>query len=643
MKKSRLLSIFPLLVAFTLTSCDLLNNLNLNGPRRRSSKEDEESQLSINDETQHTHIWGEWNVIKEATCTKDGQRSHECQICGEVKTETVKKLGHLWGEWVTNYAPTCQYPGSEVRHCGRCGLQEERQIPGTEHNYGDAIVINEPTCETDGLVQRVCVDCGSTTYESVPALGHIYATDDNGNDIINWTQEPTCTTPGYGTRTCLRCQLVDQVESSALGHDVQLVDGYNEPNPGEAKVRMYKCSHCNLTYLGFKASQVTDASRERLVFENNGNDEYGVRFWGRSIGNAQALDTDGVSINQTNNEIVYCSTEPGDYIEYAFTLTAAQAAELQTCRLYCDARPADYLNGTDFFAYGKSNLDWTPGYYIDGSEDHLEKDEQGNYVMVHDHAPAAGYGVAGLELDTVVKMGKRVEDYRYVLYVDNQVQTFDKNIKNPTHGSNTNMYREEFVLPFTFHLHEGLNKISLHMAGGYRSTFYNFTFRPYEEEEPVVTENVITEWDYDAIAACRTETSWPAEKTWDDNSKGFKFSKVDNGFTLQYASNEAMKARFQLFIAVKYSNMAKTGFWRQDEKEKTSIVVNGSVIEPPAVDIDFTNMTQSTVNDSGYLTYQLWFDIVDINLLEGLNEITVTLRYVSYSYFICGARLISIN
>jgi hypothetical protein len=41
------------------------------------------------------------------------------------------------------------------------------------------------------------------------------------------------------------------------------------------------------------------------------------------------------------------------------------------------------------------------------------------------------------------------------------------------------MQRAEYVLPYTFHLHEGKNTISLRMAGGYRSEFYNFIFRPY--------------------------------------------------------------------------------------------------------------------------------------------------------------------
>ena len=222
----------------------------------------------------------------------------------------------------------------------------------------------------------------------------------------------------------------------------------------------------------------------------------GMRFFGRPIGNALALTADGTSVNQQNNECVYCSTETGDFFEYIFTLTKDQADLLSTCRLYCDARPADHLSG-DFWAYGRSATDWTPGYYIDGAADHVQKNEDGTDMMVKDHARSVkqddGSWAEGAELETEVKMGARIEDYRYALYVDDQIQQFDADTAVPAEGSSTNMVRKEYVLPFTFHLHEGQNKISLRMAGGYRSEFYNFVFRPYVEPTPVVVNETSLE------------------------------------------------------------------------------------------------------------------------------------------------------
>ena len=69
--------------------------------------------------------------------------------------------------------------------------------------------------------------------------------------------------------------------------------------------------------------------------------------------------------------------------------------------------------------------------------------------------------------------GTEIDDYRYILYVDGQPKAFDDSITNPVRSDN----RGEYVIPFLFQLHKGENRISLRMAGGYRSTFYNFTFR----------------------------------------------------------------------------------------------------------------------------------------------------------------------
>ena len=90
----------------------------------------------------------------------------------------------------------------------------------------------------------------------------------------------------------------------------------------------------------------------------------------------------------------------------------------------------------------------------------------------------------GQELETKVPMGKRISNYRYILYVDDEVKAFDPSMTAPTHGNNSNMQREEFVMPYVFHLKEGVNTISLRMAGGYRSLFYNFYFRQYVAPTP---------------------------------------------------------------------------------------------------------------------------------------------------------------
>ena len=460
MKQNKFLGVLAIALSLVLSACG--NGGGKSTPAGGSSK--------------CKHQWGDYVTVVEETCTEDGKQERTCSLCGE-KQEKVIKAGHKWGEWDVTTAATCQAEGARERVCQRCGEKDEEVIAKTDHDWGEWETLSAADCTNAGSRKHACTVCGEEETETVAALGHTWG---------EWTETlaPTCTEKGSHTHTCSVCGAEEAEAIDALGHDLQLVDGDVPAVEGKATVRLYKCSRCDVTYLGFKANEPSTESLPHLVIGDDG----GARFWGRPIGNALALKSDGSSANEQNGEIVYCSTETGDFFEYVFDLTAAQAAELETCRLYCDAQAASYLNGTDFWAYGASNDEWTPGYYIDGGEGHYEVDDAGQPVMVKDHAraPKTAEGedpVAGEELETEVKMGKRIEDYRYILYVDGQPKDFDPSIKAPTHGQNTNMQREEFVMPYTFHLHEGENRISLRMAGGYRSVFYNFVFRPYEEPE----------------------------------------------------------------------------------------------------------------------------------------------------------------
>ena len=492
MKKSRLLFILPLLASFVLTSCDLLNNLNFGGPRRRSSKE--ESSQIVEDNSQnnyqssynsHKHSWSEWIVTKEPTCTESGVKEHRCVECGYSETKTINRLNHNWESWIRVAEPTCTETGLEERVCSRCDARESRTIMANGHQFEDWGIISQPTCTDYGIKEVRCIVCGQTQQEYIPPAGHSWGPE----EII---QEASCEKDGYIRRTCYLCGEVSEEYIPAYGHDLVLVGGEQSTPAGECHVRLYRCNRCFAQFMGFGADETTAASKTRLVVGAYG----GMKFFGRPIGNSLALDASGSSVHQQNNECVYCSTETGDFFEYVFTLNAEQASVLSTCRLYCDAKPADYLTG-DFWAYGRSNEDWTPGFYIDGSDAHVQHNDDGSIMMVKDHTRryrnSDGYEVEGSELDTYVPMGARVADYRYVLYVDDVVQDFDSDTSVPVSGSGTNMVRAEYVLPYTFHLHEGRNKIRLCMAGGYRSEFYNFIFRPYIEPTPVTVNETSLE------------------------------------------------------------------------------------------------------------------------------------------------------
>ena len=427
------------------------------------------------------HTWGEAEILKAATCTEAGSSQRTCTVCGEKEKEkTVKALGHDYKDQTEGKVePTCTQPGSKVQKCSRCNDTKTVEIPALDHDWVDDETGRvEPTCTQPGSKNQHCSRCSETkTGVEIPATGHTF-----GDWEIVEGKEPTCEGKGEEKRVCSVCNEVETQEVAALGHNAVLDGDPITPAAGKAAVNVYKCTNgCGQKFFGFRANEVTDESKEHLSFtEPNDKGEVGASFWGRPIGNSLALDSTGKSVNEQNNECVYCSTETGDFFEYVFDLTEEQAQELATCRCYCDAQPADWLSG-DFWAYNANNTDWTPGFYIDGGEGHYEVDDNGDPVMINDHARCEKDSAsAGDELTTQVKKGKRITDYRYILYVDGNPVDFDKDVSVPViNGGGQNQARREYVMPYTFNLHAGENRISLRMAGGYRSTFYNFIFRPY--------------------------------------------------------------------------------------------------------------------------------------------------------------------
>ena len=296
----------------------------------------------------------------------EGDDNNHWKPCAAGDKGQVDKAKHTFGEPYDVKAPTCTEAGSQKVKCSVCGKEVTQTIKATGHTYakgedGEDIVTwtKEATCTEAGEGTKECTVCHTSTPVTKDALGHTYE-QENGEDKVVWTKEATCTEAGVGEKECTRCHEKETVTKAALGHDIHLVGEQAEAPAGEALVRMYGCSRCDVTYLGFKATEVTAASHDHLTFTGEGEDA-GASFWGRPIGNAIALDENGTSVNQQGDECVYDADETGDFFEYVFTLTQEQVNELGTCRLYCDAKPANYLSG-DFWGRDQQGEDWTRGY-----------------------------------------------------------------------------------------------------------------------------------------------------------------------------------------------------------------------------------------------------------------------------------------
>lgn len=110
----------------------------------------------------HEHVWGEWEVTKEATCGEAGEKTRTCSACGEVETKEIPATGeHTWGKWTVTKEATCQEKGEKTRECSVCGEVETKTIKKADHKYKDG----------------KCVWCGkkkpSSNKDDVPATGDI--------------------------------------------------------------------------------------------------------------------------------------------------------------------------------------------------------------------------------------------------------------------------------------------------------------------------------------------------------------------------------------------------------------------------------------------------------------------------------------
>ena len=67
------------------------------------------------------HVYGEWVVTKEATCTEAGSREKTCTSCGYKVTEEIPAAGHKWNsDYTVDRNPTAAAEGSKSKHCSVC-------------------------------------------------------------------------------------------------------------------------------------------------------------------------------------------------------------------------------------------------------------------------------------------------------------------------------------------------------------------------------------------------------------------------------------------------------------------------------------------------------------------------------------------
>ena len=217
MRKSLLLVLVLILVCvLTLSACDNGTDQPQNPDAEQSTNQPTDNNNESSNTDNHTHTFGQWTTIKDATCTVKGEQERSCS-CGEKETQSIDALAHT--EVVdASVAATCTTDGkTEGKHCSRCNetLVVQTTIAALNHvEVIDSAVA--ATCTKTGLTEgKHCSRCNETlvAQATVAALNHV--------EVIDSAVAATCTTDGKTEgKHCFRCNetLVAQTTVAALGH-----------------------------------------------------------------------------------------------------------------------------------------------------------------------------------------------------------------------------------------------------------------------------------------------------------------------------------------------------------------------------------------------------------------------------------------
>ena len=177
------------------------------------------------------HHFGDWTIVKQPTCTEEGEREHTCSDCGLTLEEILPANGHSYGAWSTTKQPTCGEEGARERTCAVCGYTQTGRLPATgEHTYNAWVVFKEATCTAEGERRRTCTECGQTWAEAIPKLSHVISPDWKSDEEDHWHECELC-----GTR-------LDEAAHTWDGGKTTVV-----PTPDNTGLKVYTCTECGAT------------------------------------------------------------------------------------------------------------------------------------------------------------------------------------------------------------------------------------------------------------------------------------------------------------------------------------------------------------------------------------------------------------
>lgn len=160
----------------------------------------------------HKHEYGEWQIVREATCEEDGSRTRQCNGCNKTIDEVIPATGHTYSDWISEVPSNCLVEGTkgyyECLVCGKYFDNNKKEIdslitPKSDHNYGKWIEEIPATCKEAGTKGHYeCDICQKYFDENKKEITDLYIEKAHVLQLVKGTPA-TCTESG--TKDAYRC------------------------------------------------------------------------------------------------------------------------------------------------------------------------------------------------------------------------------------------------------------------------------------------------------------------------------------------------------------------------------------------------------------------------------------------------------
>lgn len=220
------------------------------------------------------HIFDKGKITKEATCTEAGEKLLTCTVCNATKTEATQKadhtydnscdtkcnvcdaertIKHSWNKGKVTKEATCTQKGEKLFTCKVCGETKTESVKKTAHSYDNDC---DPTCNTCGAERKVDHDYSKTW--SVDEKNHWYACsvcgDKKEEGEHTFAVEWTVLDIGHG-HACTVCGAVPGVQShefdnacdedcNVCGHQREITHDYSKHWSYDADGHWQVCTIC---------------------------------------------------------------------------------------------------------------------------------------------------------------------------------------------------------------------------------------------------------------------------------------------------------------------------------------------------------------------------------------------------------------